>query len=184
MDHRPQSVRGVEGAGADQPTKWRCRRQSAVRSLFGSAVCALLVLVGCEDAPREPSGGERPPVSERELVAISVLTPTAWWLRISPDGSGQIGYGSSIQDEARFPTATFSFPDLRDQLLAMCTTDGTLSRDPAVTFVGSGPATTESLYCSDPGLMASVFERGADGADFGGTRLDALYAAQPPVTVP
>ena len=154
-----------------------------MRSPFGS-VCAALMLVSCADTPRETSGLESHPVSQRELTAISILTPTGWWLNVSPDGSGQIGYGSSIQDEARFPTDTFSFRDLRDQLLAICTTDGTLSRDPAVTFVGSGPATTESLYCPDTGLMASVFERGVDGADFGATRLDALYAAQPPVTMP
>ena len=151
-------------------------------SLVG-AVCASLAVIGCGDAPRAPSGGESHPVTQRELVAIDVLTPTGWWLRVAPDGSGQIGYGSSIQDEARFPSDTFTFRDLRDELLAMCTVDGSLSRDSAVTFMGSGPATTESLYCADAGLMASVVQRGLEEADLGATRLDELYQAQPPVAV-
>ena len=142
------------------------------------------MLVGCVDAPPETSGLESHPVSQRELTAISILTPTGWWLSISPDGSGQVGFGSSIQDEARFSTETFSFRDLRDQLLSSCTVEGSLARDPAVTFVGSGPASTESLYCSDVGVMASVFERAVEGSDFGGTRLGELNSAQPPVAVP
>ena len=152
---------------------------SAVRSLFGS-VCAALTLVSCSDPPREPS----PIGSERELIAISILTPTAWWLNVSPDGSGRIGYGSSIQDEARLPSGTFSFDDLRDELLDTCTFEGSLERDPAATFVGAGPGSTESLYCRDVRSMAAVFERAVVGADFGGTRLGELHAAQPPVPQP
>jgi len=169
---RPEGV----GAGA------HCRPY-AVRLLLAS-VCAVLALVSCVDAPRETSSLESHRVSQRQLVAISILTPTPWWLTISPDGSGHIGYGSSIQDEARFTSETFSFLDLRDQFLEACTVEGSLERDPAVTFVGFGPAATESLYCSGVGVMVPLFERAVAGADFSGTRLGELYTAQPPVAVP
>lgn len=154
-----------------------------VRSLLGS-VCAALTLVSCSDSSREPSGQQSSPGSERELVAISILTPTAWWLNVSPDGSGRIGYGSSIQDEARLPSGTFSFDDLRDELLDTCTFEGSLERDSAATFVGAGPGSTESLYCRDVRSMTAVFERAVVGADFGGTRLGELHSAQPPVPLP
>lgn len=181
MPRFSESSRWNDAADAVTQRSWPL--PVTVRSLLGS-VFAALTLVSCSDPPREPSGLQSPPGSQRQLLAISILTPTAWWLNVSPDGSGRIGYGSSIQDEARFPSGTFSFDDLRDELLATCAFEGSLARDPAATFVGAGPGSTESLYCPDVGSMAAVFERAVVGANFGGTRLGELHTAQPPISAP
>lgn len=141
-----------------------------------------LALTACaEDTPLESSAGTSISVSRKEIVAISILSPTAWWLRIDTDGSGQVGYGSAFQDTVAFSAGTFRLGELSDRLMATCITEGTLDRDTAVTFVAAMGRSAESLYCSDPKLVVPIFDRAVEEANLSGTRLRELYDAQPPV---
>ena len=120
-------------------------------------------------------------VAQRNLVAISILSPTAWWLRVDSDGSGQIGFGSAMQDTASFASGTFRLGDLGSRLTTACSSEGDLERDAAVTFVAAMGRSAESLYCSDPALIAGIFDHAVEVADLTGSRLHALYMVQPPV---
>ena len=146
------------------------------------AVCLALALLGCASGDGQQSGdGSAPSVSQRELIAISFLSPRAWWLRIHTDGSGQIGYGSAFQDTAKLSAGTFQLADLTDRLTKACTIEGTIEQDTAVTFVVAMGRSAESLYCADRDLIAPIFDRAVEGANLGGTRLEELYGAEPPL---
>ncbi len=146
------------------------------------ALCLSLAVSACAgDMPGKSSAGSGESVAQRELIAISILSPTAWWLRIDPDGSGQVGYGSSFQDTAMFSSGTFQLRELSDQLTTTCTVEGTIERDTAVTFVSAMGKSAESLYCSDAGLIEPIFDRAVEGANLSGTRLDEIYDVQPPI---
>ena len=145
-------------------------------------LCLALALPGCAGGDGQQSGdGSASSVSQRELIAISILSPRTWWLRVDTDGSGQVGYGSAFQDAARFSSGTFRLADLRDQLTAACTSEGTIEQDTAVTFVSAMGQSAESLYCSDRNLIAPIFDRAVEGANLSGTRLHELYGVQPPL---
>lgn len=144
-------------------------------------LCLAASLSGCSgDTPWTGRAGLQT-IAERDLVAISILSPTAWWLRVDSDGSGQIGFGSAMQDTASFTSGTFRLGDLGDLLTAACSREGNLERDAAVTFVAAMGRSAESLYCADPALIAGIFDHAVEGADLKGSRLHTLYTIQPPV---
>lgn len=147
---------------------------------LAGVLCLMLALPGCSGEGR--SGDESASsVASRELIAISILSPRAWWLRIDTDGSGQVGYGSAFQDTARFSAGTFQLAELTDELTVACTIEGTIEHDTAVTFVSAMGRSAESLYCSDRYLIMPIFDRAVERANLSGTRLHELYGAQPPL---
>ena len=153
----------------------------AMMRLVG-ALCLALALSACGgDMVKESSAESSNSASQRELIAVSILSPTAWWLRVDTDGSGQLGYGSAFQDTVRFAAGTFRLRQLSGRLEEACSSEGSLEQDTAVTFVAAMGKSAESLYCSDAALIGPIFDRAVDGANLSGTRLDELYSAQPPL---
>ena len=149
--------------------------------LIGTLNLALALSACGGDMATESSAEPSDSASQRELIAVSILSPTAWWLRVDTDGSGQLGYGSAFQDTARFAAGTFRLRELSGRLEEACSNEGSLERDTAVTFVAAMGKSAESLYCSDATLIGPIFDRAVDGANLSGTRLDELYSAQPPL---
>ena len=61
-----------------------------------------------------PAQDEKP-----QSRAIGLYTPNGWWLDINADGSGRIGYGSSIGDAWSFRDQTFNVEKVTKDLKAL-----------------------------------------------------------------
>ena len=143
-------------------------------------ICSFALLWGCaSESPPKSASQQSSLSSDSEIIEISIMSPTSWWLRIHRDGSGQVGYGSSFHDFASFSEGTFGFQDLHEKLASICVAHGSITGDFAVTFIPSEATPTESKYCSDLKLMKRLFARGIDGADKTGTRVEELFKTSP-----
>lgn len=140
--------------------------------------CCFALLLGCSsESPSQKAGIS----SDNEIVEISIMSPTSWWLQIHRDGSGQVGFGALIHDVAGFPERTFRFKELYEALASTCVTDGSISTDFAVAFMPSEATSAQSKYCSDAELMRKLFAKGIVAANKSGTRVSELAETQPPV---
>src|SRR5688572_25118283 len=79
------------------------------------------------------------------LRELSLTTPNGWWLRVLPDGSGAVGYGSLPTDAARFAAGTLDFRIAAAQLGKVTQKDGTLRTHFAVAFRKQGETSTRSV---------------------------------------
>jgi hypothetical protein len=148
-----------------------------------------LILVGlavvagaCDPAPpRYRSGIDEPIASVQRIAEITIVTPSGWSMRIRRDGSGQVGFGSSIQDFASFPAGTFEFGPLHQQLRPLCTDRGSLATDYGISFVRMGETSTRAQYCRDDQAVRTIFGWAVSAADKRGTRIAEIYRTHPPV---
>jgi hypothetical protein len=142
----------------------------------------VVAIVACDPAPpRYRSGIEETAQSVQKIAEITIVTPNGWSIRIRQSGSGQVGFGASMQDFAPFPNGTFEFGPLHQQLRPLCTERGSLATDYAVSFVHLGATSTRAHYCKDAQAVRSIFSWGVSAADKKGTRLAELYRSNPPV---
>lgn len=157
------------------------RGQPLARRL-APALCCLLALASCSGGPPSTSA----PVSEdshdkNTIRQITIRTPTGWLLAIESDGAGNVGYGSSAHDFARFPNGTFDFGAVRDSLLRESVRAGSIRTGFAVAFARAGEISTTARYVSDGAMMRALFDKAVASADKTGTRVDELYATYPPL---
>ena len=93
-----------------------------------------------------------------ELAEIYITTPSSWWLRITPQGAAQIGFGSSAGDSARVPPKTFIFTNVYSSLSAVIQTNGSIRDSFSVAFHKSGEHTTRALYTHDSEIIRPLFD--------------------------
>jgi len=105
------------------------------------AVVALAGLGGCSEAPN------------RVIIHLA----SGWYLRVLPDGSGLIGYGSSGQDAQFLDKGTFRFDDVLKRLSASSQTGSTPGGH---SFGISRPGVVEvaTRYLTDETLVRELFE--------------------------
>lgn len=93
-----------------------------------------------------------------ELSGIYITTPSSWWLRIKPQGSALIGFGSSGGDSATTPPTTFVFTNVYSSLSAVVQTNGGISDCFAIVFPKTGEHTSQALYTRDSEVIRPLFE--------------------------
>jgi hypothetical protein len=92
-----------------------------------------------------------------QFAGIYIWTPTGWWLKIKPDGSGEYGYGSSF-NIAHFATGTFNFEEIFNKLSATTFEDGNISEYCAVGLSKKDDIRPVGVYTKDKDLIRMIFE--------------------------
>jgi uncharacterized protein (TIGR03067 family) len=121
-----------------------------------------------------------------ECSGIFVHTPSGWWLRIRPDGSGQLGYGAG--DAVSLPAQSLSFPELHRKLAGLKFDGVGLSRDPCIAFSKRDATPADGLSAStrDHQAIKEMFQLARDRSkDFDRSeRLASLWADHLPIFQP
>ncbi len=94
-----------------------------------------------------------------EVAAIWVLTPSHWFLIITPDGSGSLTGGSANNYGAFISPKTFTFSELYDSLSLSVRKDGDSKKMIEVIFITEGkqPANVNSLT-DDIAFIRQLFD--------------------------
>jgi hypothetical protein len=119
---------------------------------------------------------------EKAVREISIMTPNGWWLRLGPDGSGGLGFGSSIQHTASFPKGTIELGPTLKKLRSVTQKQGRIGTHFAVAFHEEGSSSTISVYTKDAKLILGLFEKGhkAIPAKDRQESLEKLWRQKPP----
>ena len=144
--------------------------------MFAVAVTACLLVAQPEAVPG-PDDPKAPPIDE-----VSIHTPNGWMLRVFPDGSGEVGYGSLLSDFAYFKAGTISFPAAVEQLRKVTVKEATRGNQFAVGLHEKGTTSTVSVYTKDEKIVLGLFETGAqkEASRVRGGRFDELWKERPP----
>ena len=119
-----------------------------------------------------------------QVANIRLYTTNGWYLSISPDGSGGLGYGSSGGDGADFQKQTFSFKEIYDLLVPHLSKEGNIQQDTAVAFhvVGFPTSGAIALYLNDKSIVKKIMSQAINkSVPFEPKRFNELLAKYPPV---
>jgi hypothetical protein len=129
------------------------------------ALASQVVLAADKEAAPIDRKGERKQVPERK---IGVRTPNGWWLEINGDGSGHVGYGSSLADSWSFRTGTFSVEKVTKDLRRLTSDEkGKMSSHFVFHFESERKAPDRpgpARYSRDLKVIPALFERATEEA--------------------
>lgn len=128
------------------------------------------------------AGVERPVPALAELAEIGLGTPTGWWLRIYPDGSAGLGFGSHRPDSASAPARSFRFAEVYKSLAGTVRSDGNIREFLTVAFRRSGEQTTYAHYTDRADVVRALFDAArASCTSPGNRRIEQLWRENPPI---
>jgi RNA polymerase sigma factor (sigma-70 family) len=129
----------------------------------------------------KPAGKVAPPGKASVYAALSVRTPSGWYLSVSPDGGGVCGYGSHGPDMAFVRAGTFEMARLAEELKKRSGPVGTVQDSYTVALHRKGERTTVAIYTKDARFVAELFATARARAErFPGGRLESLWSLRPP----
>jgi hypothetical protein len=132
-------------------------------------VVTIIVFAGC--------AGCKPDTPDRLIISLD----SGWYVRISPDGSGLLGYGSTGQDSAPLPKGTFRFTDVLEALSASSQKQP-IARAHTYSISKSGVAEADVRYMLDDKMLQGVFQTARAATT--NPHLDRLWRERPPFSHP
>jgi hypothetical protein len=141
-----------------------------------SAVVLALCVAGA--APQEK---REPPKKAADCSKISIRTRSGWYLHLLPDGSGNLGFGSSAEDFSRFPAKTFQFEKVFADLRGKVKAEEAVRGEGYPVWFGTKEAeSAKAFYSKDVDAVARLFEKAVANAGMRGPRLKKIWENNPP----